>query len=307
MRECRPLKIGLYIPHGDGPANGGNARWRDVLRLARHAEAAGFDSLWLADHLLFRFPNQPAQGRWECWTLLAALAAATERIALGTLVSCLGFRNPALLAKIAATTDEIAGGRLILGLGAGWHEPEYAAFGYPFDHRVGRFADGLAIVHGLLRAGRADLDGRYLTAAGAELRPPGPRLGKIPILVGSNGERMLGLTARYADLWNANWTRSPDEIPPLRRTVDAACAAANRDPATLGRTASVLIDLPGRVGRGFGDDYAHPAPLSPAAIAAMVRGYADEGISHVMLWLDPSSPAGIDAFKPALALLDRDG
>jgi alkanesulfonate monooxygenase SsuD/methylene tetrahydromethanopterin reductase-like flavin-dependent oxidoreductase (luciferase family) len=284
----------------------GVERWHDVLALARRAEAVGFDSVWVADHTLFRFEGVPAHGRWECWSLLAALAASTSRLEIGPLVSCLAFRNPALLAKIADTVDEISGGRLILALGAGWHEPEFTAYGYPFDHRAGRFEEGVRIVHDLLRTGRADFHGRFHTVAGCELRPRGPRPAGPPLVIGTNGDRLLRLTARYADAWNTTWLRHPDEIAPLRAAVDAACRAVDRDPATLARTACVFLDLPTYQGRWSWTTPQAPEPRDPHEAAALLRGFAAEGISHVMLWLDPCTAAGLDAFAETIALLDTD-
>ncbi len=303
----RPLKVGLFLPGAEEMAGGTTPRWSDLLTMARRAEEVGFDSLWLPDHLLVRLWMPGWEGRLvggiECWSLLAALAAATERVELGPLVSCNSFRNPALLAKMADTVDEISGGRLILGLGAGWHEPEYDAFGFPFDHRVGRFAEALQIIAPLLRTGRVDFEGRYYSARECELRPRGPRAGGPPILVGAHGERMLRLTARYADLWNAWGQHDPTAIPPLRAAVDAACAAVGRDPATLARTVSVLIDLPECAGRPREE----PPFLtgSPEELAATLRALADEGISHVQVVLDPNTVAGVEALAPMLYALDR--
>src|SRR5207249_1659918 len=191
-------------------------------------------------------------------SLLAALAAATQRVELGPLVSPAGFRNPALLAKMADTVDEISGGRLVLGLGAGWKAPEYAAFGYPTDHRVDRLEEALQIVVPLLRTGHVDFEGTYYQARGCELRPRGPRLGGPPILVGAKGPRMLRLAATYADRWNAEGPlRRPEDVAPLRRAGDDACAAVARDPATLGRSASVVIDV---AGAGDADSRGSPPP-----------------------------------------------
>ncbi len=136
------MKIGIVLPmaEADGPGAGG---WPQIRRLAQLAEAGGIDSLWVYDHLVFRMAGEAEDGIHEAWTLLAALAAVTERAELGTIVLGTAFRPPALTAKMAATLDEIAHGRLILGLGTGWHEPEYQAFGYPFDHRAGRFEEAL--------------------------------------------------------------------------------------------------------------------------------------------------------------------
>ncbi len=145
----RPIKVGLLLPIIEGTMAGQTARWADLLAIARRAEELGFDSLWVSDHLLFRLPGREERpvGMWEGWSLLAALAAATSRIALGPFVSCTSFRNPALTAKMADTIDEISGGRLILGLGAGWHRPEYDAFGYPFDHRASRFEEAFNLYY----------------------------------------------------------------------------------------------------------------------------------------------------------------
>ncbi len=299
----RPLKVGLMLPDTELEMGGGSARWNDLLRMAQLAEEMGFDSIWVSDHLIFRFEGHAPQGVWECWSLLAALAAVTQRVDLGPLVSCTSFRNPALLAKIAATIDEISGGRLILGLGAGWHAPEYTAFGYPFDHRVSRFAEALAIIHGLLRHGQVDLDGTYYQARDCELRPRGPRLQGPPIMIGTTGERMLQLTAQYADLWNAWGVNTPQDVIEPRTKVDAACVALGRDPASLDRSCTVLLDLADAAGR----PREKPPYLTgdPEVIAETLRGHAREGISHVQIVLDPNSLEGVEALAPMLEYLDR--
>ena len=298
----RPLKVGLFLPVGETMFDGDLARWSDLVAMARLAEEIGFDSLWVADHLLMKFPAMTGGG-WECWSLLSALAAATSRIAIGPFVSCMSYRNPALVAKMADTVDEISGGRLILGLGAGWHEPEYRAFGYPYDHRASRFEEGIRIIHGLLRHGRVDFVGKYHEARECELRPRGPRPGGPPILIGTRGQRMLRQVARYADAWNTDWVL-PDALPAQQAAVDAACADAGRDPATLERTAAVHIDLPGVERRPFGDTRRRTTG-TPEELAAFLRRYAAAGITHVQIWLAPNTPAGIESFAPTLQLLKQ--
>jgi alkanesulfonate monooxygenase SsuD/methylene tetrahydromethanopterin reductase-like flavin-dependent oxidoreductase (luciferase family) len=304
----RPLKVGINLQIVEGAMAGKTAGWADVLAFAQRAEALGFDSLWVPDHLLLAWGGQ-TRGIWECWSLLAALAAATHRIALGPLVTRTGFRNPALLTKMADTVDEISGGRLILGLGAGWSGPEDRAFGYPSDHRVDRFEEALQIIVPLLRAGHVDFAGRYYQARDCELRPRGPRLGGPPILIGAKGPRMLRLAATYADLWNAEGPlHRPEQIIPLRAAGDAACTAVGRDPSTLGRSAAVVINLPLAQGEGEQSRPAgggQPEPPSAEEIAAMLRAYAREGLSHVQLWLSPSTIAGLEWFAAVLDLLDR--
>lgn len=302
----RPLRLGLYIPNGDGEMGAGNRQWRDVLTLAQRAEEAGFDSVWVADHLLFRFEGVAPQGRWECWSLLAALAASTSRVRLGPLVSCVSFRNPALLAKIAATVDEISGGRLVLGLGAGWHEPEYRAFGYPFDHRASRFEEAAGVITRLVRGECVTFCGSYVQVDDVELRPRGPRTSAIPIMVGTTGDRLLRVAARYADIWNTTWVDDPGAIPPMRARVDAACEAAGRDPATLSRSACVYLDLPGAAGVwSWTGPQRPPQPREPEAAADYLRAFAAEGINEVMLWLDPPSVQGVEAFAKTIEILDR--
>ena len=216
------MKIGLVLPMADADGPGASA-WPRIKKLARHAEAGGIDSLWVYDHLIFRLPDEEEGGIHEAVTLLTAVAAATDRAELGTIVLGTGFRPPALMAKMAATIDEIANGRLILGLGTGWHEPEYRAFGYPFDHRAGRFEESLAIMLPLLRGERVTFDGRWHQVHDAVLLPPPARPtrlpGRIPILIAARGERVLRLAARHADAWNMAWFGLPERAigrPPRR-------------------------------------------------------------------------------------------
>jgi alkanesulfonate monooxygenase SsuD/methylene tetrahydromethanopterin reductase-like flavin-dependent oxidoreductase (luciferase family) len=244
---------------------------------------------------------------WECWSLISALAAVTARPEIGTLVLSTSFRNPSLLAKMADTVEEISSGRLILGLGAGWNEAEYIAFGYPFDHRVSRFEEAVTIITGLLRDGHIDFDGQYYQARDCELRPRGPRPNGPPIIFGASsaGPRMLDLTARYADGWNTWFSSTGNRVEgllPLLEKVDAACETAGRDPATLDRSSAVIVEVgPHEPSAMTGP----PLTGTPAEIAAGLRAYADAGLSHVQIWLEPNTPAGIEAFAPVLAELDR--
>jgi alkanesulfonate monooxygenase SsuD/methylene tetrahydromethanopterin reductase-like flavin-dependent oxidoreductase (luciferase family) len=290
---------------------GATPRWSDVLAMARTVEAVGFDSLWVSDHFMHAIDGHPDQGPWEGWSNLAALAAVTSRVELGTVVMATSFRNPALLAKMADTVDEISGGRLILGIGAGWHEPEYRQMGLPFDHRVSRFEEAIQIIHGLLKHGAVDFEGHFYSARECELRPRGPRPDGPPIMVGTRGHRMLRITALYADLWNVAWPSSADRALPHIAALDDAGAGVGRDPASVCRTAGVMVDIPGAFPHR-GHDWvtqlrARVQPLtgSPQEIAAELRNFAITGISHVQIWLDPLTPAGIEAFAPVLEELDE--
>lgn len=309
-KSKRPVEIGLFITAMVGGMRDGALRWNDLKAMATRAEEIGFDSFWLPDHLIFKNPNEQPHGPWECWSLLSAVAASTSRLKLGTLVVCAGFRNPALLAKMADTVDEISGGRLILGLGAGWHEPEYAAFGYPFENRFARFEESLKIIRTLLREGRIDHEGEFYTMRDCELRPRGSRPEGPPILIGAlaTKPRMLRLTAQYADLWNG-WLlfgRShPDEVPPLTAALDSACTTAGRDPGTIDRTIGIMVDQrPGAV-RGSKVGASQPLAGTPEEIAEGIRAIAAHGISQIQIVPVVQGVAGVEAFAPVLESLDR--
>jgi alkanesulfonate monooxygenase SsuD/methylene tetrahydromethanopterin reductase-like flavin-dependent oxidoreductase (luciferase family) len=303
----RPLKVGVQLPEVER-----EVRWPEYVALARRAESLGYDSIWVGDHLLYRRAGDPEpRGPWECWTMLAALAAATSRVQLGPLVASTSFHAPAMLAKMAATVDEISGGRLILGLGAGWNETEYTAFGFPFDHRISRFEEAFTIIRTLLREGAIDFEGRYYTARDCEIRPRGPRPGGPPILLGSSGERMLAIGAPHIDSWNAWYAdtgNGPAGVAPLRAKVDAAARAAGRDPASIERTVAVLVRLSGGRGRVQGEfrtEVIPPLEGSAETMADELRAYAREGVGHVQLVLDPITLASLEEFAPVLELLDR--
>ncbi len=301
----RPLKVGIQLPEVER-----EVRWPELLDMIRAIEDLGYDSAWVGEHLLYRWAGRPPRGPWEAWSILAAIAASTRRIEFGPLVACTSFHNPALLAKQASTIDEISGGRLILGLGAGWNETEFQAFGYPFDNRIDRFEEAFTIIRTLLQEGAIDFDGRFYQARDCELLPRGPRPHGPPLMIGSKGPRMMSITLPHVQSWNvwfADTGNSPAGVPALRDLVDAACRAAGRDPGEIERTVAVLVRFPGGTGRIQGD-YAErqPTPLEGSSdeMVEVLREYAREGIGHVQLVIDPITRASIEAFAPVLARLD---
>jgi len=295
------VKIGVTLPVGVVGTAGQVMPYAAIRELARTVEDSGLDSIWIYDHLLFHFPGKPREGVWEGWTILSGLAEATRRVELGTMVLCTAFRNPAVLAKMAVTLDEMSGQRLILGLGAGWHEPEFAMFDLPFDHLAGRFEEAVQIIAPLVREGKVDFRGRYTSAIECEILPAPSR--KIPVLIGASKPRMLELTARYADSWNTGGGGRVDGLAPKRAALEAAEAEVGRDPASLEVTVSINVAFP-----DLGDvpDDAHdPAKFLSGTvdeIAAGLRGFAEAGVGHVMAWLYPLNEEAIARLAAAAKL-----
>jgi alkanesulfonate monooxygenase SsuD/methylene tetrahydromethanopterin reductase-like flavin-dependent oxidoreductase (luciferase family) len=304
-RRNRPLKVGVQLPEIERPV-----RWPELASLIRTIEDVGFDSLWTGDHYLYRLPDGSAAGPWDAWSILAAAAAITSRVELGPLVTPAGFYNPAVLAKKAATVDEISGGRLVVGLGAGWNEVEFRAYGVPYDRRVSRFAEAFTIIRKLLQEGAVDFEGEYFSARDCELVPR-PRPGGPPLMIGSIGERMLELAIPHVKSWNvwhADTGNSPAGVAPLRARVAAACARVGRDPASVDATVCVLVRMPGGVGRrqgGYTDATPNPLQGPPEKIAQELRAYAAAGVAEVQLVVDPITVESVEGLAPVLELLDR--
>jgi alkanesulfonate monooxygenase SsuD/methylene tetrahydromethanopterin reductase-like flavin-dependent oxidoreductase (luciferase family) len=323
------MRLGLMLPIGAGALGEGQpVRWTDLREMARTAEAVGVDTLFLPDHLLFRksppdnvmrvnMPEGKTRGIWEAWTILAALAEATSHIHLGPLVACTGFRNPAILAKMADTLDEVSDGRLVLGLGAGWHEPEYQAFGIPYDHRVGRFEEALAIIIPLLRDGRVDFQGQYYQARDCVLAPRGPRPGGPPILIGAQRPRMLALAARYADRYDADYHLDASGVSSCFEALDRACAGVGRDPGSIMRTAGTRVALtrtgepwpgapgvatpPGVAAFEFGGMRQMARVGTPAELLDHARTFQAVGVRHLTLSLvHPPGSKGIEMLAPVV-------
>jgi len=291
----------LMVFTANSRADNRTRSYESARSITLQAEADGFDSIWLADHLMYRPTGEPTRGIWECWTMLSALAEATSSVEIGTLVLCNAFRHPAILAKMATAADEVSKGRLILGVGAGWNEPEYRAFGLPFDHRVARLEEALQILRPLLRDGRVDFAGRYYEARDCEDLPRGPRPSGPPLMVGGEGPRMLRLTAQYADLWNTGYMGEPSTMAEPMARIEAACQDVGRDPTTLGVTALIglwFTDLQPTQPAAFDK----PLTGTPLEIAAAMRGYADLGIQHIMFQCEPYVPESRRRLTEALHL-----
>ena len=295
------MRIGVIVQQAEGALDDRTPTFVDIKELTLTAEAVGFDSFWLPDHLIYR-PHEPEEtGVWEVFTFLSALASVTSTITLGTLVASSLFRSPAILAKMADSLDHISDGRFILGLGAGNWEAEHRMFGLPFDHRVARFEEALQIIAPLLREGRVDFHGRYYEAADCVLRPRGPSPSGPPIWVGTRGERMLRIAARHADAYNAIWPITIEQICQQKARLVAACADVGRDPATFALTAGTFVrlpqdDVPARDDRAISGTYAE--------IAAQLRAIEAEGVQHLCITFRPGpNRRTFEQFANVLALL----
>jgi alkanesulfonate monooxygenase SsuD/methylene tetrahydromethanopterin reductase-like flavin-dependent oxidoreductase (luciferase family) len=287
------LTLGIFLP-GWEDQNGSAPSWSQILDLARRAEAAGLDALWLPDHVLLT----PQWGAREAWTLLAALAASTNRIRLGTLVTCTAFREPALLALMASTLDEVSGGRLLLGLGAGYPDRDlsWRAVGYATDHPVGRFEEAAEIIVRLLRGEQLSYSGRYYQTANAIVRLRGPQPSGPPIWVGGSGPRVQRVAVHWADTFNTRV--HPGEQERLRdgfAQMDQLCREAGRDPASLHRTGFGIVSLadPSSLPGRFPDPMrTRPFSGTPEEIAAQLHALSAVGVEHMACIVDDGQTPG---------------
>ncbi|AGL16739.1 hypothetical protein L083_3229 [Actinoplanes sp. N902-109] len=239
------MRFGLFVPQGSRMDLAGidtAGHWAAMLEVARLAERGPYDSVWLVDHL-HTLPVATDEATYEVWALMAALAATTSRVRLGQMCTCAGFRNPALLAKIAATTDVISGGRVDVGLGAGWYEPEWRAYGYdfpPLGERLGRLRESVEIMRRLWSEGRATMDGRWHRVTGAVGRPLPLQAGGIPLWIAGGGEKVtLRLAARHAAY--TNFTGEPDGFRHKSAVLAAHCRDVGRDFASIRRSANYKV------------------------------------------------------------------
>jgi probable F420-dependent oxidoreductase len=300
----RPLRVGIQLPEVER-----RVPWPEYAEMATVAEACGFDSIWVGDHLLYapdRAVGAPERGPWEAWTLLAGLACVTKRVRLGPLVACTAFHPPGVLAKAAATVDEISRGRLVLGLGAGWNETEFRAFGLPFDHRASRFAEAFDVIRRLLDGERVTRRGRYVVAEDAVLLPRPPR--RPPLMIGSAGARVLAATLPHVQAWNTWYDlygNTPEGFAILNDRVTSAAERAGRPPREVDRSACVLVLLD-RASRERPLERGTP-PLegSAARMAAGLAELAQAGADEAIIVASPISERSVRRLGEALGELDR--
>jgi probable F420-dependent oxidoreductase len=295
----RPVRVGIQLPEAERIVP-----IREYIAMARAAESVGFDSVWVGDHLLYR-DGDGERGPLEALTLLASLAASTDRIGLGPLVACVPFREPVILAKMAATLDEISGGRLTLGVGAGWNRPDFDAPGIPFEDRVGRTIEAFDIVRRLLAGERVTCSGTWYRADDAVLLPPPTH--RVPLMVGSTGARMLQATLASADAWNlwGPWRgNDPAGFARENARVSAIASRLGRDPSEIDRSVCVFTAIELAPGEGSVDEGVEPLSGTTDDIAAGLAAFADAGADEVILIPSPNTERAIHWFGEVLERLD---
>ena len=271
------LEVGVQLPEVER-----EVRWPELREIATVAEATGFASVWVGDHMLYREDRRAERGPWDCWATLAALAAATTRVKLGPLVASTAFHRPGLVARMAAAIDEISGGRFLLGLGSGWNEVEFTAFGVPFDRRVARFEEAFTIIRRLLAGERVTFEGRYYRVEDAVLLPPPRRA--VPLMIGTTGPRMLAMTLPHVDAWNT-WYDWYGNTPEGFRERAAGIDAGVR------RSACVLVSVDGGAGERAHDPDA--PPVDADRLSEHLDALAEAGAHEAILILDPITATSV--------------
>ncbi|HZE28559.1 MAG TPA: LLM class flavin-dependent oxidoreductase [Gaiellaceae bacterium] len=280
------MNVGVQLPEVER-----EVRWPELLSIARAAEAAGYDSIWLGDHLLYRGDGRPERGPWDAWTMLAALAASTERVHLGPLVAATAFHPPGLIARMAAAIAESSSGRFVLALGTGWNDTEFRAFGIDTERKVARFEEAFSIIRRLLQGERVTASGRFYEVEDAVLLPP-PRH-RVPLMVGTAGPRVLAAARPHMDWWNC-WYSWYGNTPAGFAELSAGVEGDFR------RSACVLVSIDGGRGERPLEEEAPPVELRnlPEHLDALAQAGADEAI----LVLDPIDEPSVVAVAQALGL-----
>jgi alkanesulfonate monooxygenase SsuD/methylene tetrahydromethanopterin reductase-like flavin-dependent oxidoreductase (luciferase family) len=280
-------------------------RWPEYLAIVRAAEEVGFDSVWLGDHLLYRGDGRRERGPSDAWALLAAIAASTDRVGLGPLVACAAFHPPGVLARMAAAVDEVSAGRFVLGIGAGWNETEFRAFGIPFEHRAARFEESFDAIRRLLDGQRVTIEGRFVRLEDALVLPTPAR--RVPLMIGSSGERVLTASVPYVDAWNVWYDlfgNTPDGFAQESKKVDTVAERVGRPPGEIERSACVLVVLDRTSAERPAPDGFAAVGGSPDVVAAELRAFADAGAHEAILVVDPITERSIRRLGDALSALD---
>jgi alkanesulfonate monooxygenase SsuD/methylene tetrahydromethanopterin reductase-like flavin-dependent oxidoreductase (luciferase family) len=295
------FEIGLVLPVFQFGPERTTPRWTEMREMARLSEETGFDTIWIADELLWQVEGASPQGAWDGVSIMGAVAAVTSRIKVGSWVLSALHRNPGIVAKTAETLDEICDGRFFFGLGAGHEWPGQAhAFGLPEQQIFARFEEALQIIVPLLREGHADFEGRFHAARDLVQQPVGPRPNAIPLLLGGNGPRAQRNAVHYADIWSCYVEERAhvDELKPRITSLEEICNELGRDPESIGRAVGVGV-------RPFDAAGASVNSISgtPEQIATALRSFRDIGFTQVDLMVSPGTIAAVEAVVPVIELL----
>jgi alkanesulfonate monooxygenase SsuD/methylene tetrahydromethanopterin reductase-like flavin-dependent oxidoreductase (luciferase family) len=277
------VALGLVLPMWERPPGGAAPSWSEIRAMARRGEELGADTVWLADEILWRVPGWLGPvGWWDCLTMAGAVAASTTTVNVGTWVMAAVQHQPGMVVRAAESLDEISGGRFVLGLGAG-HGGGATSFGFPTTTPVARYLEGLEILVPLLRGGPAmTYEGRFHHTADAEVRPRGPRPGRIPLMMGGHSPKTMTAAATHADTWSAYATTSslPEAFAPMTEQLDRICEAIGRDPASLGRSVGVFVE-PGGSGLAQALDLGVPISGSSGQITDTIAAFESVGVTRV--------------------------
>jgi alkanesulfonate monooxygenase SsuD/methylene tetrahydromethanopterin reductase-like flavin-dependent oxidoreductase (luciferase family) len=298
------FELGIVMPNMQFGPDRTTAHWSEIRAIARRSEEIGFDTIWIADELLWRMEEGPPRGCWDGISLAGAVAAATSKAKVGTWVLSALHRNPAIIAKTAETLDDISGGRFIFGLGAGHEWPGQArAFGLPEDRIFARFEEALEIIVPLIRDGHANFEGAFYAARDLPQQPRGPRPGAMPLLIGGNGPRGQRAAVRHADIYSCyiEERAAVDEVAPRLASMEAICDELGRDPASIGR--SIGVSVRPLEAAGFA-----PSAISGSAeeIADAFRTFRDAGFTQLEIMFGPGTMEALEALAPVVEAIHAD-
>ncbi|HKX74480.1 MAG TPA: LLM class flavin-dependent oxidoreductase [Acidimicrobiia bacterium] len=296
-----PFEIGLVLPVAQYGPERTTPRWTEMRDIARLGEENGYDTVWIADELLWQVDGEAPQGAWDGVSVAGAVAAVTSRIKVGSWVLSALHRNPGIIAKTAETLDEISGGRFVFGLGAGHEWPGQAhAFGLPEQQIFSRFEEALQIIIPLMRQGRADFEGKFHAARDLVQQPVGPRPNAIPLLIGGNGPKAQRHAAHHADIWSCYIEERAHvaELRPRIESLEKICQEVGRDPESIGRAVGVVV-------RPLEPAGAREGSVSGTAeeIAGTLGSFRDIGFTHLDLSVNPGTVAALGALAPAIDML----
>lgn len=299
------LKLGLVLPMLEDPKSGQTPSWSRIKSMAEDAETLAFDTVWVVDELLTRVPSWGGpRGWWECVSITGAVAASTSTVGVGTWVLSALHRNPGLTVKVAETLDEISGGRFLFGFGAGHAGDQGATFGYPEDVTVSRYEEALQILVPALRGETVSFDGAYHSSKDLEIRPRGPRGGRIPLMLAAHGPRTMRLAAAHADIWSGYATESslPEWFEPMLKRLDEACADMEREPASLERSIGVFVE-PGTARTAEETGFGVPISGSTDQIVDTLGRFEEGGVDRVEIVPWPWDEKSLAAIEPAIRQL----